>query len=54
MNNDDFDKEFNETRHIINTGMKVAAFIWLAAALVGLSLLGGAVYVVVHFLGKVW
>jgi hypothetical protein len=54
MNNDDFDKHFNETTKMVRAGMKVAVFVWLAAGLVGLSLLGGAVYVAVHFLNKVW
>jgi hypothetical protein len=39
---------------MVKNGMKCAAVMWGGMFLVGLSLIGGAVYVAVHFLSKVW
>lgn len=38
----------------VKTGVKVAVGWFVFCALLGLGLLGGAVYVIGHFLAKVW
>lgn len=47
LNNIDMDKSFNKAKNTFIT-------IWIIAALISLGLLGGAIFVAMHFIAKVW
>lgn len=47
INNENFNRNFNR-------GFKVVICLWVLWALFCLSLVGGIIYVAVHFLSKVW
>lgn len=56
--NDDFDKQFEQTVKTVQKnakrGFKFVLVAWAVNALVGLTVLGGIGYVVVHFIKKLW
>lgn len=54
MKNFDFEKHFEETQHVVNSGFKVVAILCVAGALVSLTMLGLVTWVAIHFLTKVW
>lgn len=51
---DDFEKTTNSIFKVFKTGFYTLLIMWTLATIVGLGLLGGLVYVAVHFLQKVW
>jgi len=50
----DFDSHFNKIQKQSATVFRVAFVAWIVGALISLALLGGLVYVAIHFLAKVW
>lgn len=49
-----FDKSFEKNSKLIATGFKVAVFWWCISALVSLTVGCGIIYVICHFLAKLW
>ena len=54
MNNQDFDKHYNQMNKFVSRGITVVFVMWCVGAVLVLSILSGLAYVAVHFLSKVW
>jgi hypothetical protein len=50
----DFDSRFNKIQSRSESIFKFAFVAWIVSAVLVLAILGGLVYVAIHFLAKVW
>lgn len=49
-----FEQNFDLTEKRVNWGIRIVFFLWVMWVLFCLSLLGGAIYVAIHFISKYW
>jgi hypothetical protein len=55
LNNDkEFEKVSNSIFGVFKLGLYALISIWIVGGILALSLLGGLIYVTIHFLQKVW
>ncbi len=51
---DDFNPRFDHHQKMMSKGFKFFWVFWFFCLVLGLALTGGVIFVVIHFLAKVW